>query len=145
MELRLAMRDDSESRLSRDYRVLLILFDLVLLFTLVTVGAGQAYGVTYATASVSNNKVVKVSAKEKKAYNRALAACMDYKNQPNPIVVDMSDLKLTKKQALNVGEMLHGNGELFFINTYNDSSYNKKKFVLSCYYSDKRIDRKSVV
>ena len=101
----------------------------------------QAHADTLAAASTgtAKNKVVKVTAKERKAYNRAVAACMDYKHQPNPIVVDMSDLKLTKKQALRVGEMLHANGELFFINTYSDSSYGKKKFTLPCYYGDKKI------
>ena len=89
--------------------------------------------------SVAKNKVVSVSAKEKKAYKRAVAACMDYANRPNPIVVDMSDLKLTKKQAKNVWNMIHANGELFWINCYNDT-YTKKTFKLPCRYDDAAID-----
>ena len=99
----------------------------------------QAQAATLATASVKQNTVVSISSKEKKAYNRAVAACMDYANQPNPIVVDVSDLGLTAQQAYNVGSMMHSNGELFWINTYNDDSYGKASFTLPCYYDDATI------
>ena len=91
-------------------------------------------------ASVSNNTVVSISAKEKTAYNRAVAACMDYANQPNPIIVDMSDLGLSAKQAENVWTMIHANGELFWINCYGDT-YTTDTFTLPCYYKDARINK----
>ena len=99
----------------------------------------QAHAETLSVASSSKYKVTSVSAKEKKAYDRAVAACMDYANQANPIVVDLSDLRLTAKQAKNVWTMIHANGELFWINCYNDT-YTAKSFSLPCYYSDKKID-----
>ena len=96
---------------------------------------------TAAATSTPKNTVVKLTTKEKKAYKRVLAAVMDYENQPNPITVDVSDLGLTSAQALHVGYLLHGNGELFWINTYNDSSYGKKTFSLPCYYDDATITK----
>lgn len=95
-------------------------------------------GIT-AASDDSENTVRSISAKEKKAYDRAVAACMDYANRPNPIVVDMSDLNLTKAQAQHVGVMLHSNGELFWVDTYNDNSFGIKQFSLRCYNDDATI------
>ena len=104
----------------------------------------QAYAATLSAASADDapkNTVIRITAKERKAYKRAVAACMDYQNQPNPIVVDVSDLHLTKRQALDVGYLLHGNGELFWVNTYSDDSYGTDRFVLPCYFGDKKITK----
>ena len=102
--------------------------------------ADQAHAATLAVASKAKNKVISITAKERTAYKRAVAACMDYSNQPNPIVVDISDLKLSAKQAENVWDMIHTNGELFWINCYGDT-YTKKEFSLPCYYDDDKIDK----
>lgn len=119
----------------------------VIAFCLAVTVPFQASADTLSTAAVtakSNSSKITIAsstAKELKAYKRAVAACVDYANQPNPIVIDVSDLKLTAKQALNVGYMLHANGELFWINTYNDDSYGTKKFSLPCYYDDAKVDK----
>ena len=129
---------------ARKVAVVLVVLVSALLLSVFAV-SGQAHADTsYDAAQIAPNEftqnVVKtISAKERKAYNRAVSACMDYANQPNPIVVDMSDLGLTAKEALNVGEMLHGNGELFWIDTYNDLSFGRKTFSLPCYYDDATI------
>ena len=81
------------------------------------------------------------TAKEKAAYDRALKAIMDYENQPNPIVIDVSDLGLTSAQALHVGYLLHANGELFWVNTFNDSSFGAKKFSIPVIYADDDITK----
>jgi len=106
-------------------------------------GAQKAYADELKTAStfIDGNRIVAVTAKEQQAYERALKACLDYENQPNPIVVDMSDLNLTAAEALNAGEMLHSNGELFYVNTYNDSSYGRNAFTLTCYHDDATITK----
>ena len=126
---------------------------LLLVLTLILAGAFarpaladelDGHGYTLGSMQVQEsykNTIEPISDKERKAYNRAVRACMNYEKKPNPIVVDMSDLGLTQKQALNVGYMLHGNGELFWINTYNDSSYGKDEFSLPCYYDDATITK----
>ncbi len=81
------------------------------------------------------------TAKEKTAYNRALKAIMDYENQPSRIVVDVSDLGLTSAQALHVGYLLHGNGELFWVNTFSDESFKAAKFSIPVSYSDEAITK----
>ena len=82
-----------------------------------------------------------LTAREKKAYRRALAAVMDYKNQPSTITVNVSDLRLTAAQALHVGYALHSNGEIFWVNTYDDNFFKKDAFTLPCTYSDAAITR----
>lgn len=104
------------------------------------VSGGQAHAGTLSVAASPKSKVTAVSAKERAAYKRAVAACMDYANQPNPIVVDMSDLGLTAKQAKAAWNMIHSNGELFWINCYGDT-YTKAAFTLPCYYDDAKIDK----
>ena len=105
----------------------------------------QAYAVNYSFVAGKAStpvRTVAIDAKVKKAYNRAVAACMDYRNQPDPIVVDVSDLGLTSAQALHVGYLLHGNGELFWINTYDDDSFKASAFTIPILngYSDDTID-----
>ena len=107
----------------------------------------QAYADSYipfVSGSVKKDvRIAKtVTAKEKKAYQRALEKCLDYENQPNPIVVDVSDLGLTDAQALHVGYLLHSNGELFWTNTYDDNSFKRDKFTIPCYFEDKDITAK---
>jgi hypothetical protein len=104
------------------------------------VPAEQAHADMLTMAKPKKNTVVSISAKEQKAYDRAVAACMDYANQPNPIVVDLSDLELTKAQAENVWTMIYANGELFWINCYGDT-HTKTEFRLPCYYDDATIDK----
>ena len=93
------------------------------------------------SASTTVRVVPAPTAKEKTAYDRALKAIMDYKNQPNPIVVDMSDLGLTSAQALHVGYLLHANGELFWVNTFNDASFGAKQFNIPVNYADGAITK----
>ena len=111
----------------------------LLLFTVLL--PQQAHASELVTAATSHNTIVNITANQKAAYKRALTACMDYEHQPNPIEVDVSDLGLTSKQAIEVGYLLHGNGELFWINTYNDESYGTKRFSLPCYYDDSKITK----
>lgn len=126
-------------------RSIVIAFALMLAVSCFTALAPQeAYASSYIPfVSGSTSKAVRVAsavtAKEKTAYNRAYKACMDYANQPNPIVVDVSDLGLTEAQALHVGYLLHANGELFWMNTYNDSSFGNKQFSIPVYYDDATI------
>ena len=87
------------------------------------------------------NLATSLTAKEKKAYQRAYKACLDYTNQPSTIEVDISDLKLTTSQSLRVGYMLHSNGELFWVSTYDDNNFTSKKIVLPCTYTDAQITR----
>ena len=87
------------------------------------------------------NLATSLTAKEKKAYQRAYKACLDYANQPSTIEVDVSDLKLTTSQSLRVGYMLHSNGELFWVSTYDDNNFTSKKIVLPCTYTDAQITR----
>ena len=104
--------------------------------------AAQAAAPSFVTVKkgVSAN-VAELTAKEKTAYKRAYNACMRYKTEDNPIVVDMSDLALTAKQARHVQYLLHSNGELFFIDTYKDSDYTAKKFTMRCTTDDASITR----
>lgn len=85
------------------------------------------------------NTATKLTAKEKTAYKRALKAVMDYEHQPKTITLDISDLKLTNAQALRVGYLLHSNGEIFWVNTYNDDYFTKDRFILPCIYDDATI------
>ena len=98
------------------------------------------------STSKTVNVAPSVTAKEKKAYQRALKACMDYENQSNPIVVDVSSFGLTQAQALHVGYLLHSNGELFWINTFGSDEDDKemfgtKTFRIPVYYDDATITR----
>ena len=86
------------------------------------------------------NLASKLTAKEKLAYKRAYQACLNYQNLPKTITVDVSDLGLTNAQALHVGYLLHSNGELFWVSTYNDDNFNKDRFILPCVYEDAAIN-----
>lgn len=103
-------------------------------------GPAQAKTPPFVTvAKTGKASVAKTPAKVTKAYKRALQAAMNYANESNPIVVDVSDLKLTTADARHVQYLLHSNGELFFIETYNDASFTKTKLALRCLYDDAKI------
>ena len=105
----------------------------------------EAHADSLAFVKGSQKKAVRiadtVTAKEKTAYKRALAMCLDYENQPNPVVVDVSDLGLTDAQALHVGYMLHSNGELFWVNSYDDNSFKRDKFTIPLTHDDAAITK----
>ena len=120
---------------------LMVALGVGVIFCFATSGVEKAYANELQTARyMKPNEIVSINARQQTAYDRAVKTCMDYKNQPNPIVIDVSDLGLTKQEALDVGEMIHGNGELFYINTYSDDSYGTSEFTLPCYYDDATID-----
>jgi hypothetical protein len=94
---------------------------------------------------VNGANVVSTSSAEKKAYRRAVKACMDYANQPNPIVVDVSDLGLSNAQAEHVAYLVRSNSELFWISTYVSDSqtrsyFNSEQLTLYCTADDETID-----
>lgn len=76
---------------------------------------------------------------ENKAYNRVLNKIMDYKNQPQRIEVSIADLGLSKAQVHRVAVRLHSNGELFWVNTYDESQNSVKKMSYAFTYSDSKI------
>ena len=78
-------------------------------------------------------RVVPTSANERVAYQRAVAACMDYEHQGNAVIVDVSDLGLTQNQALHVGYMIHCNGELFWINLFGTDEEDRNRFTTTTF------------
>ena len=123
------------------YSVLIVLILAAVLGGLCPRSAEAAVPSFVKVVKGSSANVATLSAKEKRAYKRAYNACLRYASEPNPIVVDMTDLGLTTAQARHVQYQLHSNGELFWINTYNDKSFTAKKFSMTCTYDDATITR----
>lgn len=116
---------------------------LLLAMTIVVLAAEPALASPPAFVTVESghwaNLASTPTSAEKNAYNRALQAALDYANQENPIVVDISDLGLNETQARHVQYLLHSNGELFWIDTYNDANYTSSALRLRCLYDDATI------
>ena len=129
----------NEGRLT--HRILLVLALLPLLLGFAPQRAEAAFPSFVTSKKGSAANIATLSAKEKNAYKRAYNACMRYASEDNPIVVDMSNLGLTTAQARHVQYLLHSNGELFFIDTYNDKNFTAKKFTLRCTYDDATITK----
>jgi len=72
------------------------------------------------------------------AYARCLSVAMNYASNPTTTVVDISDLKLTQKEAEEVEELLWGNGELWWINVFGMKP-TTKNLTITCKYDDATI------
>ncbi|MDO4532889.1 MAG: hypothetical protein Q4C36_04120 [Coriobacteriia bacterium] len=83
-----------------------------------------------------------VTRAEQKAFDRSVKAIKDYKNQPTDIVVDVSDLSLTRSQMYRVYERVRWDGHYFWINPFGEKSAvidGTKTITYHCAYSDATI------
>ena len=83
-----------------------------------------------------------VTRAEQTAFDRSVKAIKDYKNQPTYIVVDVSDLNLTRNQMYGVYERVRWDGHYFWINPFGEKSAvigGTKTITYHCAYSDATI------
>ena len=83
-----------------------------------------------------------VTRAEQTAFDRSVKAIKDYKHQPTDIVVDVSDLHLTRSQMYRVYERVRWDGHYFWINPFGEKSAvigGTKTITYHCAYSDAAI------
>ena len=76
---------------------------------------------------------------ENKAYKRCVTAIMDYQHQPQYIVVDVKDLKLTYKQICAVFDRVHYDGHYFWVYTFGVPPKTTDSITFRCLYGDSKI------
>ena len=103
---------------------------LAVLVALCLVAPAQAFAATHSV--IAPTKAMNT------AYARCLNVAMDYLSNPTTTVVDISDLKLTKKEASAVEDLLWGNGELWWVNVFGLNA-STKSITITCKYSDATI------
>ena len=89
-------------------------------------------------AFAASPKIIAPSKAKNTAYKRCVKAAMNYKKQPQTITVNIKDLKLTKKQVIDVETLVHSNGELWWINTFA-LGLSTSKITMPCKYDDATI------
>ena len=113
-----------------------VFFPLVLAFCL-----SGAIGV--AIAAIPDTALGLTKA-EQTAFNRSVKAIKDYKHQPENIVVDVSDLGLSRKQLYGVYERVRWDGHYYWINPFGEMSSvigGTKTITYHCAYSDAAITK----
>ena len=83
-----------------------------------------------------------VSKAEQAAFDRSVKAIQDYKNQPTDIVVNVSDLRLTRSQMYRVYERVRWDGHYFWINPFGEKSAvigGTETITYHCAYNDATI------
>ena len=93
-----------------------------------------------AFAAAKTKTIHATSAVEAKAYKRCLKVAKSYKKYPQTVTVNLRDLKLTKKQAQEVEELLWGNGELWWINVFGLNP-TRTSITISFKYTDAKITK----
>ena len=91
------------------------------------------------TAFAATKTIHTTTAVENKAYKRCLNVAMSYKKHPQSVTVDLSDLRLTDKQAKNVEDLLWGNGELWWIDVFGLNP-TAESITITFKYDDAKID-----
>ena len=110
---------------------------IVIAFITIVV-AGLAVAVPSQAFAASPNIITPTKA-ENVAYNRCVKAAMNYKKKPQTIKVNIKDLKLSKKQVVDLETRIHSNGELWWINTFG-LGLSTKAITMPCKYDDATIN-----
>ena len=85
-----------------------------------------------------------VTKAEQTAFYRSVKAIKDYARQPTDIVVDVSDLNLSRKQLYGVYERVRWDGHYFWINPFGEMSSvigGTDTITYHCAYSDSTITK----
>lgn len=93
-----------------------------------------------ASAYADSPVIITPTKAENTAYNRCVKAAMAYAKKPQTITVNIKDLKLTKKQVVDVETRLHSNGDLWWINTFG-LGLSTAKITMPCKYDDATITK----
>lgn len=91
-----------------------------------------------AQAFAASNSIYTPTKAVNAAYARCLNVAMGYLSNPTTTVVDISDLKLSQKEAQEVEDLLWGNGELWWINVFGLQP-TAKSLTITCKYDDATI------
>ena len=95
----------------------------------------------FAVAAVAPEPAHALSKAEKTAVARSVSAICDYKNQPNSIVVDVSDLGLSYKQICAVYDRVAWDGRYFWVSPFGQPPKTNKSITYTCLYSDAKITK----
>ena len=85
-----------------------------------------------------------VTKAEQTAFDRSVKAIKDYQNQPENIVVDVSDLHLSRDQLYKVYERVRWDGHYFWVNPFGEKSSvigGTNTITYHCAYSDSTITK----